>query len=204
MSESAEMACRSIMYICADWEPVARSIDEEDRTSLARIADSDFLSSSESAQCLSYLARLVSQGESFTFGRIRNAVESHVAASGSPMLLQLYEKNRNSLDSTWDSALSALRDWLSVDLRGVTSWERVKFLIELRNAAAHGGGRFTERQRKNLQQFEKIKKEIRNMGYEVKGGRIIVFRGAIRKEARSLCAFIQEVDDLTRALCSIQ
>ena len=198
ISEKAENACRSIMRVCADWEPLARAIDARDGTMLPGIHPEDYLSPRESVQCLSYLARMVTESESFTFGRIRQKIETHVQSVGSPMLSQLYEKNRNPLDSTWDNALNASRDWLSIDVRKVAGWGRMKTLIELRNAAAHGGGYFTERQKKNPQQLEKTRKDLKAAGYGVQNFQIIAFRGAVRSEARNMCGFINEVDDLTR------
>ncbi|MXG27244.1 hypothetical protein [Streptomyces sp. YIM 132580] len=199
MSEAAERSCRAIMGVCADWETVAREIDRRDFMESNLLNDSDRLGIPESAQSLSYLARIVAHGESFTFARIRETVEAHVARVGSPMLTQLYDGKKNALDSTWDNALNALRDWLSVDLRKASSWPHMKSLIELRNASAHGGGGFTERQRKNPQQFEKMRKEISTLGYEFQSFRIITFRGAVRREARAVSAFVQEIDDLTRS-----
>ncbi|MFJ8590696.1 hypothetical protein [Streptomyces sp. NPDC093598] len=198
ISESAERACRSVMHVCADWESVARAIDERDRVSSANISAEDHLSTPESSQCLSYLARMVTQAESFTFGRIRERVESHVKSTDSPMLSQLYEKNKNALDSTWENALNAFRDWCSIDLREAAGWPRMQTLIEVRNASAHGGGYFTERQKKNRQQFDKTRRVLQEIGYGVEGNQIVAARGAVRKEARSICAFIQEIDALTR------
>lgn len=198
ISEMAENACRSVMRVCADWESVARSIDSKDRITLPQISPEDYLTPRESMQCLSYLARMVTESESFTFARIRQRIEAHVQTVSSPMLSQLYEKSRNALDSTWDNALNAARDWLSIDVRNAAHWIRMKTLIELRNAAAHGGGSFTERQRKNQQQLDKIKKDMKIAGYEVQNFQIIAFRGAVRCEARNICSFINEVDELTR------
>ncbi|WP_225796556.1 hypothetical protein [Streptomyces aculeolatus] len=198
MTEDAETACRALMRICADWESAAHNFLAEEVDSDLLESSVNFLSLTQSAQCLSYLARIVTEGERFTFARIRDCVESHVVQINNPMLTHLYEKNRSLLDSTWEKSLNSLRDWMLVDLRDARGWQTMKVLIELRNASAHGGGRFTDRQRKNSQEFKKLVVEVKAMGYEIQNLRVIAYPDSVRDAAYAVREFILSVDSFTQ------
>jgi hypothetical protein len=132
----------------------------------------------------------VSICENFVHGRVRSIIDRHVDGMNDIVLATMY-KQAKSIDSSWTSVRDAAKNYLGFDLFSLEEYPPFAGLIEVRNAALHGGGALTAQQRKR--EDETVRK-IKRAGFDLRGIEIDPPGGSALPVARMCGRMITAVD----------
>ena len=173
LSDEADQTCRALMSASANWER-------------AQVEGFDGQNPMPS------VAQIVGIVEFFTFGRVVQCVDAHVASTSNAMLTALY-KQAQSIDRTWKSVQSAADDFLGMGLERSRGFSTIMGYVEVRNAAMHGNGKLTRRQIRD----QSVIRKLAEVGVEVDGHQLRLPIDIVNASARSGCAFVTHLDSIS-------
>ncbi|MFD1648475.1 hypothetical protein ACFSF1_01985 [Pseudonocardia alaniniphila] len=124
---------------------------------------------------------------------MRYIIERHVDQLSDIMLAALYKQGK-PVDSSWASVRDAAKNYLRFDIYSLGEYLPFAGLIEVRNAALHGGGSLTAQQRKREQ--DTVRK-IRQAGFGLRGYEIVSPPGSALSVARMCGRMIAAIDSKT-------
>ncbi|MET7948418.1 hypothetical protein [Micromonospora sp. NPDC005324] len=127
--------------------------------------------------------------------RMVSIVEIYVEA----LLKQLAGELPGRAPGGWSEVIGLLKRHHHVDVRDVAAWETLEACILVRNAVAHGLGRFTAKQ------FEKAApRKVRAIGVPVRDGAVVITAASLLDCADICRAFIAGLDVHPRVIAQAQ
>lgn len=153
-------------------------------------------SSAGANAALSYVMRCVVVVEMYTFQRVIALSDEHAAGIASPIFEKLYKAHRNTIENSWDNALSALETWPSVFPKRYSEYPALRGYIRARNSWAHGHGHLTSRQEREL---PKVRTELADAEFTLVGGYVTVRPDQVLHVARTCRSFVRKLDVAARA-----
>lgn len=195
LTAEGESTARLLMMCAAEYD----CLDSEVMTRFAQVAALYDLRSDETAQsntALAYVTRCVIVTEMFVFQRALSVLDQHARSISSPIFAEMYKTRRKSVDSSWENLASTLAVWPGLKIKDMSDWPAMNGYIAARNSWAHGQGRLTDRQRRNMGQTAKA---LSDAGLVLRGGTISVRPNQVIEVARTCRRFITDVDHATAA-----
>lgn len=117
--------------------------------------------------------------------RMVSIVEIYVEA----LLGHLVGEGPRRAPGGWSEVVALLKRHCDIDVRDVAAWEKLEACILVRNAVAHGLGRFTAKQ------LEKgAPRKVRIVGVPVRDGAVVITATSLVDCADICRAFIEELD----------
>lgn len=111
-----------------------------------------------------------------------------------PVMEELWARAVDHAEGRWESHLQAWKDWHQIALASQPAYSGLRPFIEARNAIMHGLGELTRRQRRG-NQAASLRGELRSVGIEVIGIRLVVREKAVFQCAVASTRFIRDVDE---------
>ena len=116
-----------------------------------------------------------------------------------PVLKKLWLKAEDQAEGRWEEHLRAWKDWHQIPLASESTYTNLRPFIEARNAIMHGLGELTRRQRRGNQEAT-LRGELKHVGIDVIGTRLVVHDKAVARCAGACKTFVEQLDLRAQAI----
>ncbi|MCO1597653.1 hypothetical protein M8C17_21100 [Micromonospora sp. RHAY321] len=123
--------------------------------------------------------------------RMVSIVEIYVEA----LLKQLDGERTGRAARGWADVAAALKQRHDIDLHAIASWDKLDACFLVRNAVAHGLGRFTAKQIETA-----VPRKIRILGVPVRDGMVVITAESLDGCSRVCQHFVADLDGHPRAV----
>ena len=138
------------------------------------------------------LPHIVAIAEEFSRRLLRTKTEVQVPQDRL-VLQKLWLKAEDQAEGRWDEHLKAWKDWHRIPLASESIYTNLRPFIEARNAIMHGLGELTRRQRRRGEE-KTLRGELKHVGIDVIGTRLVVHDKAVARCAGVCRAFVETLD----------
>lgn len=141
------------------------------------------------------LTRLVAITESFTSRQLISRLEQIVPQPRSAFLDELYVKEERASTGGWVQMKDRYKKSVGgIDLSACGEYDKIKALVDVRNAIAHGLGTLTKQQL-NDRDLPNMKARMLQIGVTVDSGNLVILGDLTLKHSAVVCkVFISELD----------
>ncbi|WP_433464060.1 hypothetical protein [Spirillospora sp. CA-128828] len=130
---------------------------------------------------------MLSITEAFASDLLSREIERAVASAQRAAAAKVADDAVIRGTSTWQEQKRSYKEWLGVE----EDWKAVERLAEARNAVAHGLGKLTKRQLRNVQS---VKSKLAAAGIAVEGTTIVLSDASLAAATSACRDFIERLD----------